>query len=178
MKNREENIENTFLKLLEERNIETIDVQTIVDALGIKRQTFYYHYKNIYDLILSLMQKEELEIKEETDYDKILLTIIDKLYEKEFLFKEILKSSANDIIQEFTFSYFYRSLLFYLNKFNLSIDAKKDVDRFLTNSITNQLLYYYSNGDYFKTELFKKMECLINEDVINYIVNNYKNLNN
>ena len=41
MKNREENIENTFLKLLEERNIETIDVQTIVDALGIKRQTFY-----------------------------------------------------------------------------------------------------------------------------------------
>ena len=56
MKNTEEEIKKTFINLLKNHDIESIDVRMICEALNIKRQSFYYHYKNIYDVIYSLFK--------------------------------------------------------------------------------------------------------------------------
>lgn len=41
---------DTFLKLLSEKRLPRITVKEIADMCGINRMTFYYHFKDIYDL--------------------------------------------------------------------------------------------------------------------------------
>ena len=44
-------IADAFRKLLEQRSIEKITVKDIVNECGLNRQTFYYHFYDIYDLM-------------------------------------------------------------------------------------------------------------------------------
>lgn len=46
----EEAIKNTYLQLLEEKPMDKITISEITKRIGINRQTFYYHYKDIIDL--------------------------------------------------------------------------------------------------------------------------------
>lgn len=51
--------------LLERRSIDKITVKDIVSQCGVNRQTFYYHFRDIYDLMeWSLMHSIERHIKE------------------------------------------------------------------------------------------------------------------
>lgn len=55
-------IAGTFLKLLEERSLDKISVKDIVDACQINRNTFYYYYKDIYDLLEDVMRNQVLAL--------------------------------------------------------------------------------------------------------------------
>lgn len=44
-------IAQTFLELLEKRCIDKITVKDIATECGVNRQTFYYHFRDIYDLM-------------------------------------------------------------------------------------------------------------------------------
>ena len=44
----------SFLRLLETRSIEKITVKDIVEDCGVNRKTFYYYFKDIYDLTESV----------------------------------------------------------------------------------------------------------------------------
>ena len=129
MKNIETEIKSKFISLLETRRIDEIDVRLLSNELKITRQTFYYHYKNIYDLIYSIILDEQVEPKENETLEEISNNILDVFFKKEELFKEILDSSAKDILEEMTYSYFYRSFNLYLKSDpRLNLDSRKDVE--------------------------------------------------
>lgn len=44
-------LSETFKTLLEVRRIDKITVKDIVSKCGVNRQTFYYHFRDIYDLM-------------------------------------------------------------------------------------------------------------------------------
>ena len=44
-------IKDSFLKLLNQQPLSKISVRSIVEDCGINRMTFYYHFKDIYDLV-------------------------------------------------------------------------------------------------------------------------------
>ena len=46
-----ERLENAFWELLAERNYHKITVTDIAEDCGINRMTFYYHFRDIYDLV-------------------------------------------------------------------------------------------------------------------------------
>ena len=46
-----EAIAQAFEGLLEKRSIDKITVKDIVTECGVNRQTFYYHFRDIYDLM-------------------------------------------------------------------------------------------------------------------------------
>ncbi len=48
------NIYNAFISLREKKALEKITVKELTDAAGISKQTFYLHYKDIYDLAESI----------------------------------------------------------------------------------------------------------------------------
>ena len=56
MKNLTTEIKRVFLKLIYTKPIETINVSSICDELEIKRQTFYYHYRDIFELVDSIFE--------------------------------------------------------------------------------------------------------------------------
>lgn len=173
----EKSIKSTFLNLLETNDIESVDVKMICDSLGIKRQSFYYHYKNIYDVICALYADDEININLKASFDEIILNLVDYLYRNEEFNKDVLNSGAKDILEEYSFSYLYRSFNSYLEKFELRIDSIKDISRFISKAAAEQILFYFAHGDYTKNEIFRKISYLINENNLVCIVKNYKEAN-
>ena len=59
-----------FKELLLEKSIDKITINDITEKCGINRQTFYYHFHDIYELIEWIC---------ETDADHVLKQIIERL---------------------------------------------------------------------------------------------------
>ena len=55
----EKAIREAFIRLLNERPLDKITVREIAEECGINRNTFYYHYHDIYDLLEHLFLDEE-----------------------------------------------------------------------------------------------------------------------
>lgn len=51
-------IKDTFISLLKEKPFNQITVKDIVDECGVNRNTFYYHYEDINDLLESVITEE------------------------------------------------------------------------------------------------------------------------
>ena len=54
---------------MRERSIDRISIKTITDACGLNRQTFYYHFRDIYDLV-KWMYVHEIQEAMEASYDE------------------------------------------------------------------------------------------------------------
>lgn len=55
-------IEKSFIRLLNEVPFDKITVKDIVEDCGINRNTFYYHYEDIYDLLHKVFEKRAAEV--------------------------------------------------------------------------------------------------------------------
>lgn len=56
-----------FVKLLNERPLNKITIRDIVEECGINRNTFYYHFRDVPDLIEAIVQEEtDLVMRENT----------------------------------------------------------------------------------------------------------------
>lgn len=51
-------IKASFMRLLNEKPLDKITVKDIVEDCGINRKTFYYHYRDIYDLLEAMLTEE------------------------------------------------------------------------------------------------------------------------
>lgn len=51
-------IQRAFLQLLEERPVSQITVRDIVDACGLNRNTFYYHFQDLPHLVEAIVEEE------------------------------------------------------------------------------------------------------------------------
>lgn len=50
-------IAETFVELMRRKNIDRITVRDVVEACGVSRQTFYYHFRDITEVIEYLVQQ-------------------------------------------------------------------------------------------------------------------------
>lgn len=55
-------IRNSFIKLLNEKPLKQISVRDIVDDCGINRNTFYYHFQDIPQLLASIIKEDSARI--------------------------------------------------------------------------------------------------------------------
>ena len=101
MKNTETKIQNTFIDLLKKEPIEKITVLSICDILKIKRQTFYYHYQSIYDLILSIFYINRIEVDENLNFEKNVKLLQGFLINNRVLCTAIIDSFAENILLEY-----------------------------------------------------------------------------
>ena len=58
-------IKSSFLKLLNERPLSKITVKDIVSDCGVNRNTFYYYFKDIYDVLDALFEIESQSVIED-----------------------------------------------------------------------------------------------------------------
>ena len=177
MKGTESQIQLKFLKLLNKYKIDEINVDLLCSAVNIKRQTFYYHYKNIYDVIYSIFYNKKLEATTPKIYDRIVDDYLGFLFSDENFYREINESNAKDVLLGFSISFLYRSLLIYLNRYKLLTDSKKEIARFVASSLAHQTLYYFAQPELTKREIKVKLNVFINAEMIDKLVNNYRNFN-
>lgn len=61
-------IKNKFMELLTEYNFDKITVKELVDACGISRNTFYYHYHDIFEVMEDICENEILKMNESHEH--------------------------------------------------------------------------------------------------------------
>ncbi len=175
MANTEKDIQNTFKNLLDKYEFDEIDVYKICSSLDIKRQTFYYHFKNIYDVIYSIYCYQKIQDAYENDLSSIIRNIFTFLFSDQSFNLTIAKSNANDILNNFISAYISNSLNKILDRYNLRIDDKKDMCRFFSKGLAEQCVYYFSKGEYSINEAVKRISYCFNEDVLKTIIRRYQN---
>ena len=57
-------LRETMIKALNERPLDKIKVKELVEECGDNRNTIYYHYKDIYELLADIFETETEEIAE------------------------------------------------------------------------------------------------------------------
>ena len=70
MKDIEAKLKEKFVELLKVRNLDEIDVNLLCEEINIKRQSFYYHYKNIFDLVYDIVKEKPFVIIETNKIDR------------------------------------------------------------------------------------------------------------
>lgn len=60
-------IVETFVELLEERPIDKITVSELAQRCGVSRNTFYYHFGDVYEVVDELFHTEEAHLIEDSD---------------------------------------------------------------------------------------------------------------
>ena len=112
------------------------------EEINIKRQSFYYHYKNIFDLVYDIVKEKPFVIIETNKIETILTSLFNQYYASFDFFTEILSSSAREIVEEAIFSYFYKFNTVYFDTLHItSVDTL--VNRWHTNTFLSGVGTYF-----------------------------------
>lgn len=165
----EQLLADTLKELMSNESLDRITVQELSSACNIKRQTFYYHFRDIYDLLTWMFLNENALINKEVKDWKEMVKMITKYANKNKNFvKHILESSARDLFEQFVYSYFYSRILRQFasldkeNKF--TSEERKFYVTYYTSAMTSCVILWIDQGMKEKVEdLLIKLEMLNNQ---------------
>lgn len=96
-------IQISFRRLLFAKSLDKITVRDIVEDCGLTRNTFYYHYEDIYDLFDDYLdmqtRKAWLSLPANTPWDKMLLTMICNIFDSPQTGRHIMSSKKSDTMR-------------------------------------------------------------------------------
>lgn len=110
-------IKREFLKLLEKKNLKDITIARLAQECEINRNTFYYHYEDIYMLVKEILQDElikvDAEFYETYSWEESLLHAVSFLLENKIAAQNIFRS----IDKKDTDAYLYKICESVMNKY-------------------------------------------------------------
>ena len=97
--------------LLKEKKLNKITVQDIADECGINRQTFYYHFQDIYDLVeWTCIEDTEKVLKENRTYDtwqEGFLLVFDLAKKDKTFIDNIYRSVSLEMFEQYLYRLVY-----------------------------------------------------------------------
>ena len=124
-------IVQTFLKLLDDRPLNQITVKDIVEACGINRNSFYYHFEDKYDLVNWYFQsgitRFLVELSAYSSWNALLAALETYFLENKVFYCNALAYNGQNSLQQYMFDYL-RSI-FEQNVRELSPDASAEDTR-------------------------------------------------
>lgn len=97
--------------LLREKKLNKITVQDIADECGINRQTFYYHFQDIYDLVeWTCIEDTEKVLKENRTYDtwqEGFLSVFDLAKKDKTFIDNIYRSVSLEMLEQYLYRLVY-----------------------------------------------------------------------
>lgn len=98
---------DTFIELLEKKPFDKITVKDVVEACEINRNTFYYYYSDIYDLLEEVFMKELNEIseahKEGKSWFEAFIKIANVAYQHKKVINNICASRSYDYLENYMY---------------------------------------------------------------------------
>ena len=158
-----------------------ISVTMLTKKCKVGRQTFYYHFHDVYDLLTMVFLNEEIKkVKDSHNLDDILTSIY-AYYEKNASFiSSVLSSGGRDLFLEFINNNVYQTLL----RLTLLSDKEKittlterrNISRFYAAAISQTITFYFENVKKKSIAGLKKYFSMLHKDfLINAIKSTVKN---
>ena len=155
-------------KLIKEYPLDEINVVMLCEHCKSNRQTFYYHFRDISDVVESIFLKEKVGYaKKLLDYESILKEMITYINGNYNFVSAINKSYSQEKLYSFIFSYFYSRIGMLLK--NHKMDGN-EITRYMSVLSAQELIYWVGNKRKEKAPLLSKR---LNTIFI-YFVNQYQ----
>ena len=109
---------NALKELMKKNALRKITVQNITDKSNLNRQTFYYHFKDIYDLLDWIYRTEIFKCINKTknkDWKSILLHTIKYAEKNRIFIRNTARSLRKESMEKFLYPFVYDWTLLFLN---------------------------------------------------------------
>lgn len=130
---------NSLKELLKTKTLDKITITEIVNDCGLNRQSFYYHYKNIYDLVSwTFAMDVESSLKGKvnySDWQEGFLVILNYCKNHKLIIHNLYHSQGKNIIEDGLKNYVINLLLKVIEEeiHNLNINVSKEDKIFIAN---------------------------------------------
>lgn len=164
-------ISNHFLELSKSMEVDDITVQKVVDSADISRQTFYYHFKDLIDLI-EWMIESNLKFTlhnslNASDATEALEIFVNQVYEQRKLFKQLQYSKNRVEVERILINAFRAYLIevvkIYPPKLNLSLADLEIALEYHTHGVIGLLMTQVNKKDFNPKQLAKQLAQLARE---------------
>jgi len=152
-----------LLKLIKEMPLDEINVVLLCEHVKSNRQTFYYHFRDISDVIESIFLKDKQTFNlKYKNFDEVMKQIVAYMNSKYSFLYAINKSFCSDKEESFFYSYFYSSIS------NLLGDVKKipngnSIMRYLCTLYSSEMMYWLAQKRREKVEMLtRRMKVIWN----------------
>ena len=100
-------LEASLKKLLVQKPLNKITINDITEDCGVNRMTFYYHFKDIYDLVDWIMVEDARQAMEDwkdiDDWDKAFLDVLLKIQENKLLVLNVYRSISREQVEQYLY---------------------------------------------------------------------------
>ena len=148
--------------------LDEINVIMLCDFVKSNRQTFYYHFRDISDVVDSTFLKAKVGYgKKFLDYEPILKEMISYISENYQYVSAVNNSYASDKLYSFFFSYFYLRIGNLLKNHRF---FGQDITRYMSVLSAQELIFWISNKRSEKNaSLIKRLNT-----IFRYLVTQYQ----
>lgn len=154
---------NSLKQLMEKVPLNKITVQDIVKNCELNRQTFYYHYQDIYDLLGWIYRTEAVEsiadYKSYKTWEEGFLKVFLYIERNKAFCLNTLNSLGRDHLDTFLHSISYELLIGVVNEVSQDMCVKNEDKRFIANFYT--LAFIGLVIQWMKTKMKEKPEIII-----------------
>ena len=137
-------------ELMKTMPLEDINVVMLCEYVKSNRQTFYYHYRDIADVIELIFLKERVGYGVKIfSIENVLKPLIAYINSNHQFLHAVAVSFASDKLENFFYSYFYQQSLKYFKHVGLDqrINANdlRDIGRYISSLFSKEMLYWVIN---------------------------------
>ncbi len=173
-------IEEALKKILLEKSLNKITINDIAEECGISRMTFYYHFKDIYDLVeYSCVEEANKILKGKKTYEtwqEGFLDIFEALIDNKVFIMNVYNSISRDQLEINLYKMVYKLMIAVVEeqskKFSVLEKDKKFIADFYKYALVGLLLDWIKNG--MKTnpkEIVKQLDLLVHGNIATALSN-------
>ena len=155
-------------ELIIEKPLAEINVVSLCEYVGSNRQTFYYHYRDISDVIENIFLKEKIgNSRKFSSFEAITKSVISYVNTNYRFLYEVSKSYAADKISDFLYSFYYKNMI---SIYNTGKANHSTIIRYISTVASKEFLFWISTKRKEKSGNLLKRVCLLWD----YLINRYE----
>lgn len=162
-------------EMMAEMPLDSISVTTLARKCRVNRQTFYYHFHDIYDLLTLVFLNEEIDgLNDVKNINELIIKIFKYYSNNKSFIEATLNSAGKELFEEFIHNVCYKTFLKFINNIQdskkLHANDRKAIARFYALAYSHTTVYYLST--YKNKTLEGLLNCFAfeNEDVFDEAV--------
>ena len=167
-------LESSLKKMLLKKPVDKITITDITDDCGINRMTFYYHFKDIYDLIEWSCEEDALKAldgkKTYDTWQQGYLQILKAVLDNKLIILNVYNSVSREHIENYLYKITYKLMIDVVEEKSNGMSVKAEDKEFIANfykyAFVGMTLEWIKNG--MKTvpeQMIDHLNTLIHGDV-------------
>jgi len=179
--NKQETIKLTLKKLMESLSLKDITVQLICKESNINRQTFYYYYKDINDVLVDYFLSEKIEgLDSSTNWSTLVHAVLVYAGKNRQLILKALKSDNYSSVEKFFNDKLYKKGIQFIQEVYGNEMSKTDISevgKLMSDSLSREICRLLSNPQELSISAIEENISKTFDGVLDLICENKKKRN-